>query len=85
MVDDAIVVLENITRYREHGMVPMEAALKGASEIGSTVFSISISLVAVFIPILMMGGSSAASSANSRSPFDDHSRFHGHFADHHTA
>ncbi len=56
VVDDAIVVLENITRYRERGMNSMEAALKGASEIGSTVFSISVSLVAVFIPILMMGG-----------------------------
>jgi multidrug efflux pump len=56
VVDDAIVVLENITRYGEHGMNAVEAALKGASEIGSTVFSISISLVAVFIPILLMGG-----------------------------
>ncbi len=56
VVDDAIVVLENITRYREHGMGGVEAALKGSSEISSTVFSISISLVAVFIPILMMGG-----------------------------
>ena len=56
VVDDAIVVLENITRYREHGMSAVESALKGASEIGSTVFSISLSLVAVFIPILMMGG-----------------------------
>ena len=56
VVDDAIVVLENITRYREKGMTAMEAALKGAAEIGSTVLSISISLVAVFIPILMMGG-----------------------------
>jgi multidrug efflux pump len=56
VVDDAIVVLENITRYREHGMGAVESALKGASEIGSTVFSISISLVAVFIPILLMGG-----------------------------
>jgi multidrug efflux pump len=56
VVDDAIVVLENITRYREHGMNAVGAALKGASEIGSTVFSISISLVAVFIPILLMGG-----------------------------
>jgi multidrug efflux pump len=56
VVDDAIVVLENITRYREQGMNSVEAALKGASEIGSTVFSISVSLVAVFIPILMMGG-----------------------------
>jgi len=56
VVDDAIVVIENITRYLEQGMAPMEAALKGASEIGFTVLSISISLVAVFIPILMMGG-----------------------------
>jgi len=56
VVDDAIVVLENITRFREQGLDPMEAALKGAAEIGPTVFSISISLVAVFIPILMMGG-----------------------------
>ncbi len=56
VVDDAIVVLENITRYREEGMSAMEAAYKGAAEIGSTVLSISISLVAVFIPILMMGG-----------------------------
>jgi len=56
VVDDAIVVLENITRYREQGMSAMEAALKGASEIGSTVLSISISLVAVFIPLLLMGG-----------------------------
>jgi hydrophobe/amphiphile efflux-1 (HAE1) family protein len=56
VVDDAIVVLENITRYREQGMNSIEAALRGAAEIGSTVLSISISLVAVFIPILMMGG-----------------------------
>ncbi|MGA2336201.1 MAG: multidrug efflux RND transporter permease subunit [Terriglobales bacterium] len=56
VVDDAIVVIENITRYLEQGMAPMEAALKGASEIGFTVLSISISLVAVFIPILLMGG-----------------------------
>ena len=56
VVDDAIVVLENITRFREQGMSAMDAALRGAAEIGSTVFSISVSLVAVFIPILMMGG-----------------------------
>ena len=56
VVDDAIVVLENITRYHEAGMSPMEAASKGAAEIGSTVISMSLSLVAVFIPILMMGG-----------------------------
>ena len=56
VVDDAIVVIENITRYLEQGMPPMQAALKGAREIGFTVLSISISLIAVFIPILMMGG-----------------------------
>ena len=56
VVDDAIVVLENITRFREKGMNSMQAAFKGAAEIGPTVLSISISLVAVFIPILLMGG-----------------------------
>jgi len=56
VVDDAIVVLENITRYREDGMQAEEAAYKGAAEIGSTVLSMSLSLVAVFIPILLMGG-----------------------------
>ena len=56
VVDDAIVVLENITRYREKGMGALEAALKGAAEIGFTVLSMSMSLVAVFIPILLMGG-----------------------------
>ena len=56
VVDDAIVVIENITRYHEMGMTPMQAALKGAAEIGFTVTSISLSLIAVFIPILMMGG-----------------------------
>jgi multidrug efflux pump len=56
VVDDAIVVVENITRYLEQGMKPMEAALKGAEEIGFTVLTISISLIAVFIPLLLMGG-----------------------------
>ena len=56
VVDDAIVVIENISRYLEQGMSPEEAALAGAKEIGFTVMSISISLVAVFIPILLMGG-----------------------------
>jgi multidrug efflux pump len=56
VVDDAIVVLENIARYREAGMKPMAAAVAGAREIGFTVLSISVSLVAVFIPILCMGG-----------------------------
>ena len=56
VVDDAIVVLENIVRYVEQGMKPFEAAIRGASEIGFTVLSITLSLVAVFIPILFMGG-----------------------------
>ncbi|HEY2860845.1 MAG TPA: efflux RND transporter permease subunit [Terracidiphilus sp.] len=56
VVDDAIVVMENITRHLETGMEPFAATYRGAREIGFTVFSISMSLVAVFIPILMMGG-----------------------------
>ncbi len=56
VVDDAIVVMENISRHVEAGLAPMQAALKGAQEIGFTVLSISVSLVAVFIPILLMGG-----------------------------
>jgi multidrug efflux pump len=56
VVDDAIVVIENITRHLERGLTPLQAALHGAKEIGFTVLSISISLIAVFIPILMMGG-----------------------------
>ena len=56
VVDDAIVVMEDISRHLEEGASPMAAALQGAREIGFTVFSISISLIAVFIPILMMAG-----------------------------
>jgi hydrophobe/amphiphile efflux-1 (HAE1) family protein len=56
VVDDAIVMLENITRYVEEGEKPLAAAFKGASEIGFTIISISISLVAVLIPLLLMGG-----------------------------
>jgi multidrug efflux pump len=56
VVDDAIVVMENITRHLEDGLRPFAAALKGAQEIGFTVFTISISLIAVFIPLLLMGG-----------------------------
>ncbi len=56
VVDDAIVVLENVTRYLEQGMTPVAAAFRGAREIGFTVLSMSTSLIAVFIPILMMGG-----------------------------
>ena len=56
VVDDAIVVMENITRHLEDGMDPFAAAFRGAKEIGFTVMSISISLIAVFIPLLLMGG-----------------------------
>jgi multidrug efflux pump len=56
VVDDAIVVIENITRYLEHGLSPLEAAFEGSREIGFTVLSMSTSLVAVFTPILLMGG-----------------------------
>jgi multidrug efflux pump len=56
VVDDAIVVLENISRHLEQGMPRMQAALRGAQEVGFTVLSISLSLIAVFIPILLMGG-----------------------------
>ncbi|MEA2757166.1 MAG: hypothetical protein QOJ54_3455 [Aliidongia sp.] len=56
VVDDAIVMVENIYRHLEDGLSPMEASIKGAGEIGFTILSISISLVAVFIPLLLMGG-----------------------------
>src|SRR5256886_9228221 len=56
VVDDAIVMLENITRYIEEGEKPFAAALRGAREIGFTIVSISISLIAVLIPLLLMGG-----------------------------
>ena len=56
VVDDAIVVIENITRYLEKGMKPFDAALKGAQEVGFTVLTISFSLIAVFIPLLLMSG-----------------------------
>jgi multidrug efflux pump len=56
VVDDAIVVLENISRYLEQGYTPLQAAIRGAKEITFTVVSISISLIAVFIPIMLMGG-----------------------------
>jgi len=56
VVDDAIIVLENIVRYIEEGMKPFDAAIRGSKEIGFTVLSITLSLVAVFIPILLMGG-----------------------------
>ena len=56
VVDDAIVMVENIVRHLEMGKTPMQAALDGAGEIGFTIVSISISLVAVFIPLLLMSG-----------------------------
>src|SRR5207302_1990402 len=56
VVDDAIVVIENISRYLERGLSPVDAALRGSREIGFTVLSMSTSLIAVFIPILLMGG-----------------------------
>jgi multidrug efflux pump len=56
VVDDAIVVIENIARHLENGLTPLQAAIRGAGEIGFTVLSMSLSLVAVFIPLLLMGG-----------------------------
>ena len=56
VVDDAVVVIENIVRYLEQGLSPMEAALKGSGEIGFTIVSITLSLIAVFIPLFLMGG-----------------------------
>ena len=56
VVDDAIVVVENIFRHLEAGTTPLQSAIKGAREIGFTVISISVSLIAVFIPLLLMGG-----------------------------
>src|SRR5690554_1860143 len=55
VVDDAIVMLENVARHREQGASPMEAALKGAAEIGFTLISLTLSLIAVLIPLLFMG------------------------------
>ncbi len=56
VVDDAVVVIENIVRHLEEGLTPKEAALKGAGEIGFTIVSITLSLIAVFIPLFLMGG-----------------------------
>ena len=55
VVDDAIVMIENISRYIEEGEAPLEAALKGASQIGFTIISLTVSLIAVLIPLLFMG------------------------------
>ena len=84
VVDDAIVVIENITRHIENGMQPMQAALRGAQEIGFTVLSMSVSLIAVFIPILMMGGHRGPSVPRVRGgSFDRDCDFDGGFADGH--
>src|SRR2546429_7096449 len=56
VVDDAVVVLENVSRHMEAGVPRLQAALQGAREVGFTVLSMSLSLIAVFIPILLMGG-----------------------------
>ena len=65
VVDDAVVVIENIVRHMEEGSSPFEAALKGAGEIGFTIVSITLSLIAVFIPLFLMGGYvGSACSAN---------------------
>ncbi len=66
VVDDAIVVVENVSRHIEEGTPRIQAAIQGAGEVGFTVLSISISLIAVFLPILLMGGIVGASSASSR-------------------
>ncbi len=67
VVDDAIVMIENISRYVEAGEPPLEAALKGAQQIGFTIISLTVSLLAVLIPLLFMGMSWAGCSTNSRS------------------
>ena len=67
VVDDAIVMLENIVRHMEKGESPMEAAFRGSKEIGFTILSMTISLAAVFIPVLFMGGIVDASSTSSPS------------------
>ena len=83
VVDDAIVVIENVTRHLEQGIAPMQAALQGAQEIGFTVLSISISLIAVFIPILLMGGIVGRLFREfCGHPFGGDPGFPGDFADH---
>ena len=82
VVDDAIVMLENITRHIEEGMKPFAAALKGASEIGFTIISISVSLIAVLIPLLLMSGHHRPSVPRiRRDAGDDHRRFRDRRAD----
>lgn len=66
VVDDAIVLLENIVRHIENGEKPFQAALRGSREIGFTVISMTISLAAAFLPVLLMAASSGGSSASLR-------------------
>ncbi len=67
VVDDAIVMIENIVRYIEAGDNPLDAALKGSRQIGFTIVSLTVSLIAVFIPLLLMGDLSAGYFANLQS------------------
>jgi multidrug efflux pump len=67
VVDDAIVMIENISRYIEKGDTPLAAALKGAEQIGFTIISLTVSLIAVLIPLLFMGDVVGGCSASSRS------------------
>ena len=84
VVDDAIVVIENITRYLEQGMPPFQAALQGAKEISFTVLSISVSLIAVFIPLLLMGGIVRPAVSRIRdNPLRCHLHIHGSFTHRH--
>ena len=85
VVDDAIVVMENISRHLEMAWIPFAAALKGAKEIGFTVLTISISLIAVFIPLLMMGGIVGRLFREFAVTLSTAIlRLHGDFADHHS-
>lgn len=76
VVDDAIVVLENISRHLEAGMKPLQAALQGTREVGFTVLSMSLSLVAVFLPLLLMGDCRGDYCENSPSRCRWQSAFH---------
>ena len=82
-LDDAIVVIENIMRHLEQGTKPLQAALLGAKEIGFTVLSISISLVAVFTPLLLMGGIVGRLFREFAVTLSVASRFTRRFFDHH--
>ena len=84
VVDDTIVVLENVTRHLEEGHARLQATLKGAREVGFTVLSMSISLIAVFLPILLMGGIVGPHLPRiRRDPDDRHRHLADRFADRH--